>query len=295
IAWVRATRRTTGVLAHGEAGSGKTHLLARLRAQIAREAEAAGPNGSGGIEEAIFVSVQLQTSAKMIWRHLRRRVASDLIRREDGAISQLERLLLHQLAKNNLIGGNGQEWLERMRMDARGVDQLLGALSDLFGLIDSRGQINYKLRLVIAALLLKWHVAEAGAWLRGESLPKAALQKLGIDAAAGDEESGEVEEQEDQDGQVVFGLCGLAAPELPMVFCFDQIEALQTHADDRAGLFAFGQMVSELNASTHCLLIISCVQSAFLDTFARVVRGADFDRIEAFGKVTLNPLTSEEA
>jgi hypothetical protein len=295
IAWVRAMGRTTGVLAHGEAGSGKTHLLARLRAQIAREAEAAGPSGSGGIEEAIFVSVQLQTSAKMIWRHLRRRVASDLIRREDGAVSQFDRLLLHLLTKNNLVAGNGQEWLERIRGEARGFDRLLGTLSDLFGMIDSRGQITYKLRLVIASLLLKWHVVEAGAWLRGESLPKAALQKLGIDASGGDEEAGEAEEQDDQDSQVVFGLCGLATPELPLVFCFDQIEALQTHAYDRAGLVAFGQMVSELNASTQCVLIISCIQSSFLDTIGRVVRDADFDRIKAFGEVTLNPVTSEEA
>src|SRR5262249_38089421 len=93
IASVRATHQTTGVLAHGEAGSGKTHLLARLRAQIAREAEADGP---GGLEDAIFVSIQLQTSVNMIWRHLRRRVISDLLRREDSGVSQFERLLLHQ-------------------------------------------------------------------------------------------------------------------------------------------------------------------------------------------------------
>jgi hypothetical protein len=296
IAAVRATRRTTGVLAHGEAGSGKTHLLARLRAQVAREAEAAGANGSGGIEEAIFVSVQLQTSAKMIWRHLRRRLASDLLRREDGAISQLERLLLSQLTKSGMAAEDSRIWLERTRKDSRGVDHALETLEELFGQIDSQGQISYKLRQVIASLLMKRHVAEAGAWLRGESLPKAALQKLGIDASrGGDEETGEAEEQSDQDGQVVFGLCALATSELPMVFCFDQIEALQTHAGERDGLFAFGQMVSELNASTQCLLVISCLQSAFLDIFSNAVRISDFARIKAFDEVTLNSLMPEQA
>src|SRR6185369_100290 len=38
-----------------------------------------------------------------------------------------------------------------------------------------------------------------------------------------------------------------------------------------------------------------CVQSVLQDTFGRVVREADLDRIKAFDKVTLNPLTSEEA
>lgn len=61
IARMRAKHETTGVLVHGEAGSGKTHLLARLHAHIAQEAKDDGP---GALEEAIFISAQLQTSAK---------------------------------------------------------------------------------------------------------------------------------------------------------------------------------------------------------------------------------------
>lgn len=293
IAAARAQGQTTGVLVHGAAGSGKTHLLARLRDHVAREAEADGP---GGMEEAVFVSVQLQTSAKMIWRHLRRCLAADLLRRGVGSVSQFERLLLHQLTKNGLIAGAGHAWLEQVRKDAHSADQLCETLDSLFELIDPRGQIGYKLRRVIASLLLKRHLTEAKAWLRGESLPKAALQKLEIDASANnDEEAGEAEEQDDQDTQVVLGLCGLATAELPMVFCFDQVEALQTHAEDQSGLFAFGQMISELQAATRHLLIISCLQSAFLNSLSRAVRRADFDRIRSFDEVALNPLNEEEA
>jgi hypothetical protein len=290
---VRTQHQTTGVLVHGEAGSGKTHLLARLHAHIAREAEADGP---GGLEEAIFISAQLQTSAKMIWRHLRRRLAADLLRRESTAVTQFERLLMHQLTKNNLAADNGQAWLEQVRKEAHGAEKLAEALDQLFDRIDSRGQIGYKLRQVIAALLLKKHFSEASAWLRGESLPKASLQKLGIDSSAGnDEEAGEAEGQDDQDSYVVFGLCSLATAELPLIICFDQIEALQTSADDRAGLVAFGQMVYDLHAFTQHLLLISCIQSAFYDQLGQAVRQADFARIRAFAEVTLNPLTREEA
>jgi len=290
---VRARHQTTGVLIHGEAGSGKTHLLARLRTHIAREAEA---DGQGGLEDAIFISAQLQTSAKMIWRHLRRRVASDLLRRDDGAASQFERLLLHQLTKNRFAAHDGLSWLEQLRKDTHGADKLANVLEELFSQIDSRGQVGYKLRRVIASVLLRKQLAEASAWLRGESLPKAALQILGIDTSAGnDEESGEAEDQDDQDSQVVLGLCSLATAELPLVFCFDQIEALQTLTDDKSGLVAFGQMVYDLHAFTEHLLIISCVQSAFYDKFSQAVRQADFARIRAFGEAVLNPLTRAEA
>src|SRR5215470_16204163 len=68
VAAIRARPRTTSALLYGEAGSGKTHLLARLRAHIAREAEADGP---GGLQDAIFVSAPLRTSARLIWRHMR--------------------------------------------------------------------------------------------------------------------------------------------------------------------------------------------------------------------------------
>ena len=293
IASVRATHQTTGVLVHGEAGSGKTHLLARLRAHIAMEAEADGP---GGLEEAVFISVQLQTSAKMIWQHLRRRVASDFLRREDGAISQFERLMLHQLTKNNLILGDALAWLERMRRERTGADQLEEVIGDLFGLIDTKGQISYKLRRVLLFLFMKKHLGEANAWLRGESLPKAALQKLGVDVSSGvDEESGEAEAQDDEDSQIVIGLCSLATAEMPLIFCFDQLEALQTYVEDKSGLFAFGRMICDLHSFTQHLLIISCVQSAFLDSLSVAVRRADFERIKAFGELTLNPLTSEQA
>ncbi|HKX30974.1 MAG TPA: hypothetical protein VJ302_25005, partial [Blastocatellia bacterium] len=292
IARVRATHQTAGMLVHGGAGSGKTHLLARLRSHLAQEAAADGP---GGLEESVFVSVQLQTSARMIWRHLRRCLASDLLRREEGAISQFERLLLHRLIRADLVPDDGVAWLEQVRREKCGDHRLEQAVGDLFGRIDAQGQIGYKLRRVIVSLLMRHHLSEASAWLRGESLPKPALQKLGIDVSLNDdEESGEAEDQDDQDRQVVFGLCSLATAELPLVFCFDQVEALQAHPGDTSGLFAFGQLVSNLHAATRHLLLVSCIQSAFLDRLKSGVQQADFARIKEFGEVALNPLTYAE-
>src|SRR5262245_8070228 len=63
---VRSNHLSTSVLFYGEAGSGKTHLLARFQSYLASLLTT-----NGHAPPAVFVSVRLQTSPQMIWRHLR--------------------------------------------------------------------------------------------------------------------------------------------------------------------------------------------------------------------------------
>jgi hypothetical protein len=284
---IRARPRTTSALVYGEAGSGKTHLLARLRAHIAREAEADGP---GGLQDAVFISVRLQTSARMIWRHLRDCLVGDLLRKSAGGGSQLERLLLSLLSEHGLISGDGPLWLEQKRQEARRDNHPCRELEELFERIDSEWRLSYSLRAVLGHLLLGRHRGLAGAWLRGESLPESELQKLEIRPTPdGDDEL------EEQAHQLVIALSSLATAELPIIFCFDQIEALQLEQQDPSGLIAFGQMISALHAETKRILLISCTQIAFLTTLRQHVREADLARMREFGEISLKPLTWEEA
>ena len=82
----RTGRQSASVLLNGVPGSGKTHLLARLRvhleARIRRDPQAM----------AMFVYVRLDTTPRRLWRHLREQVVEDLRREIDGR-SCLERLL----------------------------------------------------------------------------------------------------------------------------------------------------------------------------------------------------------
>src|SRR5215510_10427565 len=145
VAAIRGRPHATSVLLYRQAGSGKTHLLARLRAQVARDAEADGP---GGMQEAIFVSARLHTSARMIWRHLRDCLVGDLLRRSGVGGSQLERLLLSLLIKHGLINGAGHLWLaERMRY-ARLETFRCHGLDELFDQIACDGRLCYDLRTV---------------------------------------------------------------------------------------------------------------------------------------------------
>lgn len=287
LAAVRANRRTTSVLVHGEPGSGKTHLLARLRARIAQEAEADGP---GGLQEAIFISVRLQTGARMIWRHLRDRFASDLLRPASDGRSQLERLLLHRLSESGLVEGDLTAWLQRRRKDLAATNAPCLELEELFDQTDAAGRIGHNLRVALGHLLLRRHRSLAAAWLRGESLPVSALQRLEITSAQdGDEEL------EEEARRIALALDSLATPETPIIFCFDQVEALQASSQETDGIFTFGQMISALHDETRHALLISCMQTAFLDILRGAIRGSDYDRLREFAEVILSPLTWDDA
>lgn len=165
---VRLQGRTSSVLIYGEAGSGKTHLLSRLRAHIVR------PDAT---DQAIFIAVTLQTSPQMIWRYLRRRLVDDLLRRTSNDLSQFERILLHRLAESHPREADVMALLQRLRDEARHHNNVVSELSELFDHVAAQSEVSFdlSLRAVICHLLLRRHVSEARAWLRGESLHESAL------------------------------------------------------------------------------------------------------------------------
>ena len=92
---VRSVGRSYSVLLHGESGSGKTHLLARLRRHwVGNLPHVVDPI----CPDVVFIAVRLQTGPQRLWRHLRRSVAEDLLRVGDDGVTQLERILLRRFA-----------------------------------------------------------------------------------------------------------------------------------------------------------------------------------------------------
>ena len=69
---VREQHFTQTLILMGEPGSGKTHLLSRLRATLEKES-AAG-------RESLFIPIRMVTNARMLWRYLRRHLAVALLR-----------------------------------------------------------------------------------------------------------------------------------------------------------------------------------------------------------------------
>ena len=230
---------STCLLIYGEAGSGKTHLLSRLRDHLEKHSE------------AVFVSVRLQTVAPRIWRHIRRALASDLLRETSPGVSRLDSLL------------------ER----AGSTEELQQKIGLSFGLLT-----------ILAHFRENRYRAQCAAWLRGEALPEGMIEKLGL----AHEESEELS-LEDQANQAVLHLCRMVAP-LPVVFVFDQVEALETVPGDLTGLHAFGKAVADLHAELTNLAAISSMQSSFALRLEEKLDRYIFDRL-SLHRAELHPLS----
>jgi hypothetical protein len=276
---VRQNRRSAGILIHGEAGSGKTHLLSRLRTQLAPTAPSATHR-----HECLYVWVRLQTSPRMIWRTLRRTLVDDWFRPVAGAHSQFQRILFHRLAEIRTAEGDLERWYEYM------LDEVPEGLAELMEQIAVRLDLDRNTAIAFKHIAFGRHQRDLRAWLAGTSLPQAALERLDL---AQDDASDE--EREDEARQVVLMLCRLAGNGLPIVLSFDQVEALQMTPEDHDSLFAFGQLVSTLHDGTTNTLLVSCVQSAFATELKDHARAADYDRMISLGALSLDPLNRAQA
>jgi AAA ATPase domain len=261
------------LLIYGPAGSGKTHLLTRLQRHLAQTARDAPDQVLG----CVFVFVRLQTAPQLLWQHLRKRLATDLMQRDQG-LTQLQRLIAHQIAVR--AGKSPRAAVFRVRV-LEGDDQ--AALSEQLAELTARLSLPRDLSLVIEHLTLNRSVRDATAWLSGESLPESALAQLGLGPDG-------QEDREQAARETVTALCRLAGETLPIVFCFDQVEALQRSSDDKEAFFRFGQMAADLHDTDPNVFLVTCLQSAALTLFRDAIRDADRERM-AKRHAVLDPLS----
>lgn len=197
-----------------------------------------------------FVSVRLDTAPARLWRHLLRNLAGDLLRPRKDHLSRLDILLDSALARASLDKLAEQHGLSRA------------------------------LTVVLGAYHGRRNRAICGAWLKGEPLSEADLEILGLPMVDEDDAG-----LEDRAKQTVIQIATLAAPSV-VVFCFDQVEALETH--DR-GLARLGTAIWTLHSHlTNALLVLS-MQSGFVQTLELTVARQDLDRMKEH-QTALQPL-----
>jgi hypothetical protein len=280
---VRTSRHCDSVLLHGGAGSGKTHLLNRLRRHWTSSRRR---DGSEEMGRCVFLYCRLQTNPHRLWQYLRKTFVEDLLHRFPDGTTQLQRLVACRFAEGDRKRRPATKWLGWIRNPANREHS--GWKRILLPWLEKEAGTGFSLQRVLYHLITGRHVLEAGAWLKGEDrLPEEALALMGI---SGNDEG----QTEDGARETVLSLCRLASPLMPVAFCFDQIEALQTSKDDEESLFLFGQMGASLFNSSNNALLISCIQSSVMDQFKRAIREADYDRI-AQKEETLNPLDKKFA
>lgn len=271
--------RTTSVLLYGEPGAGKTHLIRRIRAHLA---EKRGAKGS----KPIFVYIRLSTSANMIWRHIRRRLADDLLRPIDTDVSQLHSLLMRRLARPGSSGRLLDEWKREVPAGAPwnedgfvvALDTILRKINpaelqklEIFNHLDEEDELPWALRQALLHMAHRRYGDLTGAWLRGDSLPEEHLQTLGI--PPDEDKDGD---PEDRAKRVVLALTRFAGRGSPIVLCLDQLEVLGTGG----GFESLAAAVSALHDETNNLALISCVQTSFRSNLQRFE--SDYARIAEF-------------
>jgi hypothetical protein len=247
---------STALLFYGTPGSGKTHILGRIRSWLQTRRP-----------PPFFIAVRLQTSPGSFWRYLRRCFAQDLLRPVLQERSQLELAMLLRIGE--------------MTLQKRLSEKDFVFLTEQLG---ARLQLSPNLQRVLVHLVGKRHPADVQAWLKGYSLPEVSLRRLGL---ADDEADSEPEERA---REFILEVCRIAGARLPVVVCFDQIEALQRYPGDTSGIFAFGQAAAFLHDRTTNLMLVSCIQSTYQLEFQKALHQPDYDRIAAH-KGTLQPLT----
>jgi hypothetical protein len=281
LADVRTQRKRRSILIHGAPGSGKTHLLARLRAAVATETAEPPP---------FFCYVRLATTPNMMHRHLRASLVRDLLRKDDRGITHLEAALLDSLAAETgqpAEPGQAAARLERLRSDALSWDELREA----YGEVCMRLGLDYSLARACRLFLMHQHRAEVSHWLKSGDLPETLREELGFDTSAGRTEA---EGQERAAAGMVHQLARLIVDTRPFVLCFDQIESLQLSPDDRTGFFAFGRLAADLVDQIESLFLITCVQSGLWPLVRQAIAAADFHRL-AQDERLLKPITADEA
>ena len=284
VEFVISTRSSTSLLVHGEAGSGKTHLLSRLRRHFEKQSRSAT-----GAVPPVLISVPLGASPQTMWRHLRQRLVEDVLRGSDKGHAALHQAVIFRLGEMFNQVGERQYWWDYLQGKQPPTDWN-ELLPPLFDRLDQRESLGRDLCVVLEHLLFNRHPRDVRAWLLGDAMPPAAYERLGVGS---DLEAADAPEAAAQ--RLVLALCRLMGNEIPLLFCFDQIEALLSHPQDRQGLFAYGQLISSLFNQTRNVLLLSCIQSSFISLMSEAVRGSQADRLAEFGKIALKPLTTTTA
>lgn len=281
---VRARGASAGVLIQGTPGSGKTHLLGRLREHLSQKQASVDLDAP----RQAFVWIRLNTNPRWLWRHVRQHFVDDLMQRMPDGLTQLEHLLAGRLAEVADGAGELALWWEYMREDRS------AALEDHLDEIAEEARIPSDLMTVLEHWVRRHRRRHCRSWLRGESLPEQVLLSLELVPPQGDV-AFDHESLELQAKEIVLSLCRLAGLRMQIVFCFDQIEALQVGLEDRTGLKQFGNVVRDLHDNAHNTLLISCVQADYLSDVRDQIPGYALDSMGSFASQSLTPLLFDEA
>jgi hypothetical protein len=274
IELVRSTGRCRGLLLSGEPGSGKTHLLQRLRRHVQHDGR------------DCFVYVPPVSGPDRFFRDLLQHTVQDLVGSRTGSpTSQLETLLVRELLRaEKKIPITAAFWADVRKRHAPGP-ALFSWLEGPMEKLCTQLELDPYVTRVLRHYLAEHRRSDAYAWLLGRSVPEEVLARLGVGRTL----------EEDADAMhALVTLSRLAGAHSVLVLAFDQLEGLQVDEKDQQGLRAFAAGLARLFVTCRNIATICCVQTYFKQDLERAVPPAHMDRL-AQDQGALTPLENHSA
>jgi hypothetical protein len=280
-----AARRGVGVVLWGEAGIGKSHLLARL-----------GRWAAAGNASLAYLH-NLQAAPEHLPRSLLHTVVSILT---EGRGASFHRTPLYELVRAGLLEAVGQQagfhswsvlegayhaWVDGLVRSGRtggAIDRLVYEV--LFGFFRSATRACQGKEDGSAATL-------AVRWLAGQALDPAEARYFGLPPGRRRDEPVALEDPQQYKQVLVALTCLAAARGLPFVLAFDQCDNLE--AEQFAALARFLEAL--IDSSPNLLVVTAGIQSTLLQwREQRVAQDSAWDRLAQF-ELQLPRLKADEA
>ncbi|MBE7380900.1 MAG: ATP-binding protein [Leptolyngbya sp. SIO1E4] len=257
---VRADSKTRTLLLTGDSGSGKSHLLGRIKRQLN--------------DRAFFTYIGPWADSQFIWRHILRNTVDSLLQTpEDADESQLLLWLrsLPALQHHSLV-----KWVRGKR--AAFIKELQTHFP--IGLYKGKEFCG-----VLYDLLNPDLCPIATDWLRGDDLEEGDLKAIKVKQSI---------DSEDAAQKLLANFGRIANATLPIVLCFDNLDNIPLLPDNRPDLQALFHVNSTLHNEklNNFLLLISLITSTWKQ-HKDAIQPADVARIDQ--TLSLRPITLNQA
>jgi hypothetical protein len=273
----RVTGQSIGLLLSGEAGSGKSHMIAQLRSQIVSDAN------------TVLVAIPLRGAySGRLWRHFREQIVTELLRQYpsgkhggNGLLRILRNRFPHWATAETTHGGL-LTWLV-------GRSKSGGDLQPFLDQFAQTCAFDYGLQKVLPRLAVPELTSLAYAWLRGQQLGGEDLERFGLPRAFPTEQ-----EQEANAREVILSVFRLAGDQTTLLICFDEVEALQAGVGDAEVLRQFTTLATDLLAISGPRLVVTSIRPQTLLELRKAVEHSNMQKIGQ-DHATIPPLTWEQA
>jgi hypothetical protein len=277
IAQARQAGQNLGLFLVGDAGSGKSQLIAHWRSKIISD-----PN-------AILFPIRMQGAyTGNLWRHLRDKLVEELLRPLPASRNGADGLL-------RLLHNRFPKWEAAKKSPTTGLLSWFVSASEQADLSVhleeySRGNsFEHGLLRTLPQLTNRELASLAKSWLQGTQLDSQDLQRLGLQPVFLSEQ-----EQETESRKVVLSLLRLAGEKTTCVLCFDELEAMQAGTWDSEVLRQFTTQVTALMGEIGPRVVVTSIRPKLLRELREVVEKSNVQKI-AQQQVEIPYLTWEQS